>query len=563
MVGPGPPPRRVQGRDIQHDPAATSRGIGLTSRQILMMIALATTCSLYAQQAESPVGFKGHVVDAVVANTTARSVIDDATARASAHLESLGVRIKSKDKWYLGVCSATRSSGAWLREWIELLILAGVDHLWLVNDNDEDTEDGTQAIMEFYERLGFLTILPGPLPKTHPGCRPVAGKAASAGDCVAPKYCAERVGEQVQYLIFADSDEFLFPRQGCSLSDFVERTCDPKRAAWHLAWERFGTSGLAQQPAGLMAENFLASGGDCSALKHPAYAALRARCEEGPFSSCGECRGVKLLLNTRRCVTPDHVADAHQLANTSAWKADPTTGQRWENSPGPGTLPFKQADCEDVPREAAGGMCAEGLGTADAPYGGGCCSMGIGYNYYGAKAVSHFHHTQQRRGAARPVELGVVDLNDFISPSILRFVRALRSRFTQMGLAPSIENSFLDVRYGTAKGTLDGTCFVESDRRYKAAGSNNGTHASAAPLNSGLRNPTPAKCCSMCFVVSQCAAWTIEDGRCSLLFASGVVAEGRMQPTPRSLRKLIEAHREESTGSVAGIVIRDECRRPR
>eukprot|EP00659_Diplonema_papillatum_P011095 gene11095-17052_t len=168
---------------------------------------------------------------------------------------------------FLGVCAGTKSSGSWLREWIELQLLGGIDHVWIMNDNDAGTEDGTQAIIQFYERLGFVTIIPGPAPTQYPGCEMVnlqPGDRNNEPNCAPVKHCAAEVGDQVQWLIFADTDEFIYPHHGCSLSNFVRNTCDINRASVSLRWERFGSSGHSYQPAGLMTETFLSSGGDCA-----------------------------------------------------------------------------------------------------------------------------------------------------------------------------------------------------------------------------------------------------------------------------------------------------------
>ncbi|KAJ9465721.1 hypothetical protein DIPPA_07162 [Diplonema papillatum] len=483
------------------------------------------------------------------------------------HLASLGVRIKPKGEWTVGICSGTKASGAWLREWVELQILAGVDHLWLVNDNDAETEDGTQAIMEFYERLGFLTIIPGRMPLTHPGCRPKPGCTLREENCAAPKYCAENVGDQVKYMIFADTDEFVYPHEGCSLSDFVSANCDPNRAAWYLTWERFGTSGYRQQPSGLMTENFVTSGGDCSSLTHRHY--NKSVCRD-PWSHCSECRHMKVMFNMQ-CATTDHVAFMHQLANTSTWKVT-RYGKDWQNSPGPDTLPFKKKECRYIPHLNSQELCTDWLlGTAnesaDQSYSSDCCQAGIGYNHYGTKALTYYRRKQRRQKIDKRgwrAELATLDLNGFISHSILRYTRALRSRYVSLGLPTAVEVSFLDVRYEKNGKPANGTCFVDGGRQYVPKGFSNAFAASTLAVDPGLAKADPTTCCGACHEYPKCAAWSVSRGACQLLIPNrlAIVADDkRPKPIPRPLRKIIEARRVVDPAAVSGIVVHDECRK--
>ncbi|KAJ9452133.1 hypothetical protein DIPPA_23098 [Diplonema papillatum] len=489
----------------------------------------------------------------------------DPVQRSLKHLASLGIQIKPKEQWYLGVCAGTKSSGVWLREWIELQIVAGVDHLWLVNDNDPETEDGTAAIMDFYEALGFLTIIPGRMPKKHPGCRPAQRGVTTEHNCAAPKHCAEHVAEQVKWMMFVDTDEFAFPRAGCSLSDYVRSTCDQDAAAIPVRWERFGTNGFTDQPVGLLTENFLSSGGDCSALKDPSYEA-QPHCKLDPFSFCGECRHTKVLFNMH-CATTDHVGWMHFLANTSEWKAK--WGREWENSPGPGTLPFKRTQCHHVPHSTVKRECMTWLQSPAGrrgQYKPACCSAGIGYNHYGTKAAKYYWRKQARRQLDKRgfrTELAKVDLNDFISTSVLKFVRVLRQRMMHAGSPVSVAAQFFEV--GLA-GSTKGTCFQEPGYSYEPS-SHGGRH-NVSTRTVELALPEDAQpgefCCASCWAAKGCEAWTVANGICTLLVPSALAVHSDVgkRNFRRPIPKLVEATRVGVHGALSGTVIRDECYAP-
>eukprot|EP00659_Diplonema_papillatum_P005070 gene5070-7790_t len=460
-----------------------------------------------------------------------------------------------KQNRYFGMCSATRASGVWLREWIEFHILSGVDHLWLVNDNDEGADDGTEAILEFYSELGFVTVIPGRMPVRHPGCRSASGAEAER-DCAAPKHCAERMAHLVQWWIFAGPDEFAYAHAHCSLSDYIRSTCDPRRAAVYVRWERFGTSGHTVHPSGLLTENFLSSGGDCSAV--PELATQRPVCRRYPFMPCAECRNTRVLYNSGSCVTPDHVSWAHCLGNTSEWKEQ--EGSRWASSPGAGDLPFKSGNCRHV---AAGDMekrCNTWIAdpALRQRYSAACCEAGIGLNLYGSKSLQLY---DRRTGRGRKVDLrgsraalDVVDLNDFVSSSILRFVRVLRERMVVLGNTPSSFVDFLTVQYTKAGADFNGTCFVESGYAYSGRGFSKPPLEATASIDVP-GSKSPEMCCRVCWETEGCLAWTAQP-QCTLLVPSQMAVQQRygQRKWPRPIPGLVEAKREWRMDSVSGIV---------
>ncbi|KAJ9455546.1 hypothetical protein DIPPA_04743 [Diplonema papillatum] len=495
------------------------------------------------------------------ARKSSPSTVEDSNLK---NLESLGIRIKPESEWYLGVCTGTKSSVAWIQEWIELQIIAGVDHLWIVNDNDETTEDGTQKVLEFYERLGFVTIIPGSMPKTHPGCQIYpdhkGGKGVKPHNCAAPKHCAEFVGTRVQWLLFADTDEFMYPHKGCSLADYVKNTCNPNQAAIKIRWERFGASGFHLQPSGLMTENFLSSGGDCSALTSQNYNSWQETCQASRFSFCSECRHFKMLFNTGKCLTIDHMGWIHYITNTSWWKR--RKARSWVNrSPGPATLPFRDPACYENHHDTK--KCDAWLATV--PQGNDpidftakCCAAGIGYNHYGTKALQYYFRKQKRAGLdlrGWRVMLDAIDLNDVISFSVLRFVRALRARFTHLGLPTALGNSFVDLRYEKNGKTLNGTCFEEADHRYIA-----NPKAGTSEVQVKMSTASSRACCIECLQGKGCKGWTQRGDNCVLLVPSETsVIAGQKGDRIQFPRQYLPASRKVVAGFTSGLVLSDEC----
>eukprot|EP01059_Diplonema_ambulator_P009802 TRINITY_DN1977_c1_g2_i1.p1 TRINITY_DN1977_c1_g2~~TRINITY_DN1977_c1_g2_i1.p1 ORF type:complete len:561 (+),score=47.87 TRINITY_DN1977_c1_g2_i1:246-1685(+) len=463
--------------------------------------------------------------------------------------------VNGKRKWHLGVCAGTKGSGAWLREWIELQMLSGIDHLWIVNDNSNETRDGTAGILSYYERIGFATILPGPMPKTYRGCE-VRTSKNWMHNCIAPKYCAHHVGDQADWLIFADTDEFIYPHTGCDLSDFVKNTCDPMQSHVSIRWERFGTNGFAYHPSGLMTENFLESGGNCAHINTGRYKGLKM-CANQPFNYCIECRHMKVMFNTKNCLDEHHFGMVHWPVNTSLWKKSKDS-DAWVKSPGPGS-DFKNESCKLMPWSDDVAMCAKWLkkggGSSDpVKYTSNCCAAGIGYNHYGTKSMQYYARKARRskvdlRGLR--VDIDVIDLGGVISYSVLRFVRALRSRYISLGLPVSANSYFLDFPKGTA--------YMETNFKYTSI-----THMGTTTIESSSAT-TAAECAELCFISSDlgCEAFTYEhDTETCTFIVPPLYATVQSMSLGRKQwpRTHIPARRTWDFGFVSGVMIRDsEC----
>eukprot|EP01064_Diplonema_japonicum_P038100 TRINITY_DN911_c3_g1_i1.p1 TRINITY_DN911_c3_g1~~TRINITY_DN911_c3_g1_i1.p1 ORF type:complete len:560 (+),score=27.83 TRINITY_DN911_c3_g1_i1:35-1681(+) len=409
----------------------------------------------------------------------------------------------NKNHWYLGVCASTAQSSEWLREWIELQLISGIGHIWVINDNPPGQDEDTATILEEYENLGFVTVLVG-MPKYHPGCGTVP-------NCISPKVCFEIAHEYVDWLIFADTDEYIYPTMNCDVSSHVLNYCDHDEAYHLIRWERFGTSGHFEHPVGLMSENFLSSGGDCTA-----HTATGRFCFVHLFDYCLECRHSKVMYNTAKCVNVEHAGHPHNPTNTTHFKKHPEFFPGGIVQPGETSI-WKDSTCTETEWEENRLLCMMWL-----EHGGGskfppepssdCCTAGIGYNHYGTKSMSRWNRKMNsaiKRGF-RPADFSIVELNTTISANVLRFVRALRDRFTVLGVPVSPNVTFHDVP--------EGACFVEKGWRYNPVPAH-GTSPIPSTANS------TSSCCSACWSHTnkkgRCGGWSFhsETLTCTLVYS--------------------------------------------
>eukprot|EP01059_Diplonema_ambulator_P002211 TRINITY_DN1185_c0_g1_i7.p1 TRINITY_DN1185_c0_g1~~TRINITY_DN1185_c0_g1_i7.p1 ORF type:complete len:537 (+),score=115.99 TRINITY_DN1185_c0_g1_i7:66-1676(+) len=462
------------------------------------------------------------------------------------------IKIKRTGPWNIGTCTGTKGSGEWLREWIELQLLGGVDHIWVVDENDPDTADATPGILKYYEELGYVTIIPGKMPKKWPGCEQLAGENArnpnAEHNCIPPKYCMHHAGRHVKWLVFADTDEFMFPLNGCSLSDHVEANCDPYESHQLLRWERFGTSGHNVHPSGLMIENFLSSGGDCSHLEW---------CKENPYSICPPCRHNKVMYNTQ-CLGEEHAGWIHWPTNTSEWKREMHSNKllgahgrrRWVASPGRDSNMLDERCVLNKARKEKDSctMWLQDGGGAVRPveYNKECCSAGIGYNHYGSKSVQYHARKSVSAGESKRglrLQLESIDLNMVLSTGILKFLKALRDRYLEMRLPVSQNIAFVE--------SAKGTCFIEHNYKYSL------TEESFAVTTTDIKT-SQSGCCESC-LQEECHAFTysVESGICTL-FHPDVIPGTRRKPLPHH----IKASREWTKMFVSGTPIREQCHVP-
>eukprot|EP01059_Diplonema_ambulator_P016689 TRINITY_DN2841_c0_g2_i1.p1 TRINITY_DN2841_c0_g2~~TRINITY_DN2841_c0_g2_i1.p1 ORF type:complete len:676 (+),score=248.23 TRINITY_DN2841_c0_g2_i1:39-2030(+) len=454
--------------------------------------------------------------------------------------------------WFLGACTVTANSGSFIREWLELQFLAGVGHVWVVNDNENGKDADTAVILKEYEDKGFVTVIPGRAANKLDGCKHSDAEWLEA-ECISPKMCYQHVHKYVDWFVMIDTDEFMYPQFGCSLEDHVMNHCDNFQPYVLLRWERFGSSGWDNYPDGIIMENFLSSGGDCS--DHHLL-----KCDNNPFDYCLECRHTKVMYNVKHCVDVEHVGWTHTPVNTTAWKNDPVS-KGFIKSEGI-TSNWKTPICNDHNRDfhidaanckdwlIEGGGSKTPLRTSQS-----CCAAGFGYNHYGIKNMKSWEEklkTWTRRGY-KPTDVGGINLNTTISSSVLRFVRQIRKNFKKTGEMVSENTKFIDLDGGQA-------CFSEKGFKYEP---NKPSGSIAQPSDA----TTATDCCKVCWKTEtdthKCGGWTFHSptASCMLILASKEVThDGKALGRKRFPQSLLPAFRLHKPGYTSGMPLFDgEC----
>eukprot|EP01065_Artemidia_motanka_P006028 TRINITY_DN12930_c0_g1_i1.p1 TRINITY_DN12930_c0_g1~~TRINITY_DN12930_c0_g1_i1.p1 ORF type:complete len:465 (+),score=119.91 TRINITY_DN12930_c0_g1_i1:246-1640(+) len=385
---------------------------------------------------------------------------------------------------------------------------------------DDRSTDATPSILRQFaaRHSGVLTVVPGPVP-AHDN-RTVYPPSGVFGvrDAATHAMCWDHAAPHVKWMALIDSDEFVFPRRGCSLRQHVATHCAANATHVLLRWEMFGGQQHDRHPPGFLTENFLTSGGNCSqyvSRMRPRRGVERRRSDRScrnKFDWCGhggwtECRHTKYIANTDCLRGPRH-AMAHQPALLSEAAAGCDA----------------QADSTAVcTRWAEDAGCAQSFPRCGAEMAPRCCSAGIGFNHYAAKSAEA-RGWRKRRGQRDPSPpLHLRDLNWVVSTAALRFVRRLRE------MLPAGRSPDVDVLSGAA----GKSCHVSAGVAHRTSGV-------------AARNDTAvdaAGCCAVCTATAGCGAFTFfpADRVCVLQELDAVV------------------HRGPQTGATAGVVIDDEC----
>eukprot|EP01059_Diplonema_ambulator_P006856 TRINITY_DN1643_c1_g1_i10.p1 TRINITY_DN1643_c1_g1~~TRINITY_DN1643_c1_g1_i10.p1 ORF type:complete len:459 (+),score=107.03 TRINITY_DN1643_c1_g1_i10:54-1379(+) len=309
-------------------------------------------------------------------------------------------------RWYVGVCGRTEGDDAWLREWIELQKMAGVDHVWLIDGNVERATDVSKQILRHYSEQGFVTVIP---------MQKYADSLLN-GTTLYNKICFDYASTRVKWLIISNTDRLFYTHNGCSLAHHLRSFCH--KAISHIAVqsEAFGDSGHNTHPHGLITENYLSSTeGSCPCPK---------------FGPC-PCKRTELVYNTE-CVGSEH-------------------GERLATARNLGDVPPLKNDlCFFRSTQEQGAQCtawAEEQGFLN-DFSPKCCAAGIGVNDY---------------STISPHTIGVtprVDSNNMVSYSLLKYLLKLKMRMRGMGISTSENTNFIE--------SPRGTCYVEDNRRYVA-----------------------------------------------------------------------------------------------
>ena len=129
----------------------------------------------------------------------------------------------------LAVVAILKNEGAYLKEWLDYHLLAGVEHFYLY---DNESPDNQAEVVKPYVEAGLVDYfsLPGD-----------AMQFAAYNDAI------KRFKFHCRYMAFIDGDEFIYPKVnwGGGISEVVDEILskDPKAAGMSIHWQCFGTNG--------------------------------------------------------------------------------------------------------------------------------------------------------------------------------------------------------------------------------------------------------------------------------------------------------------------------------
>ena len=151
-------------------------------------------------------------------------------------------------KHYLSICAIYRDEAPYLREWLSLHRLAGVEHFYLYNNGS--TDEHREALAPYLDE-GIAELLDWDF---YPG------------QLRAYDHCLAERRDESRWIAFVDIDEFLFSPTIRPLPEILARY---EQAPGVVAnWAIFGTSGHAEKPEGLVIESYLRRTDNQQANRH-------------------------------------------------------------------------------------------------------------------------------------------------------------------------------------------------------------------------------------------------------------------------------------------------------
>lgn len=150
-------------------------------------------------------------------------------------------------KYDLAICAVFQNEADYLREWIEFHKLVGVKHFYLYNNLSNDTY---YQVLGPYIQSGEVELIEWGY-NTNPD-----GSNWSTIQLMACHHAINLSKNAVKWLAIIDTDEFLFPVEIDSLSEFLLDYEDV--GALCVNWQMYGTSGIKKIfPGHLLIEDLI------------------------------------------------------------------------------------------------------------------------------------------------------------------------------------------------------------------------------------------------------------------------------------------------------------------
>ena len=140
----------------------------------------------------------------------------------------------------LGITTIQRNREPWIREWIAFHYLVGFRHFYIFLHQCAD--DTAKILKQLQTKLDIKIFNVNPS-LTNPQLK-----------CYQDSYMEH--GDEVDWMAFIDSDEFLFPTAADSMETALDEFSDKKISALGVYWSCFGSSGHIEEPLGLIVENY-------------------------------------------------------------------------------------------------------------------------------------------------------------------------------------------------------------------------------------------------------------------------------------------------------------------
>lgn len=140
----------------------------------------------------------------------------------------------------IGITTIQRDRAPWIKEWLAFHYLVGFRKFYIFAHNCQDNtnEIATELKKKFdIEVFNLDPELERPQMKCY-------------------QYSCENFLQNVDWMAFIDSDEFLFPTSHDSMEAALNEFSHQKISALGIYWVCFGSSGHIKEPLGLIVENY-------------------------------------------------------------------------------------------------------------------------------------------------------------------------------------------------------------------------------------------------------------------------------------------------------------------
>lgn len=163
------------------------------------------------------------------------------------------VYMKQNKKYKLSLMAIFRSEHEYLKEWLDHHIAQGVDHFYLYS-NDEKMYN-----YKFLDQYTCITLIPWTAPKNDQDGT-IQRKAYT--------HCVKTYGNESQYLMMVDIDEFLTPTQSNTrVIDFINSIDTLNTKAIKVQRYDFGSNGHTKKPKTPVTESYKKHESVCSSYK--------------------------------------------------------------------------------------------------------------------------------------------------------------------------------------------------------------------------------------------------------------------------------------------------------